>query len=109
MHFGGLVAGFNATTEHLDLADIPFFASGASATTVQWNQVVSGATGSGTLTVADGPSGPSTTITLLGQYSQQSFQVGPTFDGHGGTLVTDPPVATMTDSGPFALVAVHQG
>jgi hypothetical protein len=53
--------------------------------------------------VADGTSGASVTLTLLGQYSQESFQLGLAVDGLGGTLVTDPPVVT-TDPGPFALV-----
>ena len=68
-------------------------------------------------------------VTLLGQFSTQNFSVASAFDGHGGTLVTDPPAGAavttsaappaavvseavaaatvMTDPGPFALFAPH--
>ncbi len=45
---------------------------------------------SGTLTVTSG--GHTADITLLGQYVAGNFSI--TSDGHGGTLVTDPPVTT---------------
>jgi hypothetical protein len=30
-------------------------------------------------------------------------------DGAGGTLITDPPLAAMTDRGPIGLIAPHHG
>jgi autotransporter passenger strand-loop-strand repeat protein len=104
VHFGGLVAGFGAP-EVMDLADIPFVSSGGSggATTVTWNQTTSGASGSGSLVVAQGTH--SANLTLLGNYVQGNFNIQS--DGAGGTFVTDPPVAP-TDPGPFALVPPHQ-
>ena len=44
-------------------------------------------------------------LTVLGQYSTQSFNVRN--DGRGGTLVTDPPAVAPTDDGPFVLVTPH--
>ena len=105
IHFGGLVAGF-AVPDVMDLADIPFVSSGASgATTVNWNQITSGATGSGTLTVAQGTH--SANLTLLGNYVTGNFHL--LTDGASGTIVTDPPVTAQTDPGPFALLVPHQG
>jgi autotransporter passenger strand-loop-strand repeat protein len=102
IHFGGLVAGFGVP-EVMDLADIAFVSSGSGgATTVTWTQLTSGATASGSLLVAQGTD--SANLTLLGQYTQQQFNI--LGDGGGGTLVTDPPVApvAITDPGPFPLV-----
>jgi hypothetical protein len=53
---------------------------------------------SGTLTVKEGTS--STTLTLVGSYTASNFSA--TSDGHGGTLITDPPIASdavVTNSG----------
>jgi autotransporter passenger strand-loop-strand repeat protein len=110
MHFGGLVAGFGLP-DYMDLADIPFVASGGSgATTATWTQLLSGGTGSGTLVVTGG--GHRATLTLLGQYSQANFHV--LNDGVNATLVSDPlvaavadPVPVVTDPGPFVLVTPH--
>ncbi len=78
----------------MDLQDITYVASGGSgATTVSWTQLVSGSSGSGTLTVSGG--GHVANITLLGQYATGNFSISS--DGNGGTLVTDPPI-TPTDS-----------
>ena len=87
------------------LADIPFVSSGGSggATSFTWTQLTSGASASGSLLVAQGTH--SANLTLLGQYTQQRFNI--LGDGAGGTLVTDPP-AVPADPGPFALVAAHQ-
>jgi hypothetical protein len=97
MHFTGLVAGFSATTEHLDLADIRYVSGSTTAT-------FSGGTAGGTLTVTDGTA--TAHITLLGNYAASQFSLAPAFDGHGGTLVTDPPVQLVapSDPGPFPLV-----
>ena len=98
IHFGGLVANFLSATEHLDLADIPFVSGATSAT-------FSGGTASGTLTVTDGAH--IAHIALLGNYTASQFNVTFAFDGHGGTLVTDPPVTALTDPGPFTLTLAH--
>ncbi len=89
-NFHGLVAGFSGTSVEMDLLDIPYVASGgtAAATTVTWNQIVSGSSGSGTLTVSGG--GHVANITLIGQYATGNFSISS--DGNGGTLVTDPPI-----------------
>src|SRR5207249_1198759 len=102
VHFGGLVAGFGLP-DRLDLADIPFVGSGASATTMSWTQLISGSTGSGTLTVAEG--GHTANITLLGNYVAGNFHIQT--DNMGGTLVTDPPVSATTDANPIALANTH--
>ena len=88
-HFLGRIGGFQSGTL-LDLSDIPFVAG----TTVGWNQVTSGSTASGTLTVSD-HAGHSGTITLLGQYMAGQFNIAA--DGHGGTVVYDPPVPAATE------------
>jgi trimeric autotransporter adhesin len=97
-HFGGLVAGF-ALPDLLDLRDIPF-TSGVTSFSYASGNV--GNT-SGTLTVTSG--GLSANITLIGQYMASQFHVQN--DGAGGTTVTDPPVATATDSNPIAPVNTH--
>ena len=91
VHFGGFVAGFSGTIDSMDLVDIPYVASGGSATTVNWTQLTSGGNGSGTLTVAEG--GHIANITLLGQYVAGAGNFSLQNDGGGGTLVIDPPVA----------------
>jgi autotransporter passenger strand-loop-strand repeat protein len=90
-HFAGNVGGFQSGTL-LDLSDIPLVAG----TTVNWNQVTSG---SGTLTVSD-HAGHTANITLLGQHMAGQFNIGN--DGHGGTVVFDPPVSS-TDQTQLAL------
>jgi autotransporter passenger strand-loop-strand repeat protein len=88
VHFGGLVAGFGQP-DLIDLRDVAF----GSDTVLSWTQVVSGPSGSGTLTVSGG--GNVANITLLGQYSAGQFTSAS--DGQGGTLVGDPPIAAQTD------------
>lgn len=78
--FGGTIAGLASPAEVIDLADISF----GSSTTLGY----SGNTLSGTLTVSDG-----THTALLSQYVAANFNLAS--DGHGGTLVTDPPVGTF--------------
>jgi autotransporter passenger strand-loop-strand repeat protein len=91
-HFAstGLVAGFGLP-DQIDFRDIPFISGGSGATTVNYTSGDAGNT-SGTLTVSGG--GHTASIELLGQYMAQQFHVTP--DGHGGTLVTDPPVSSST-------------
>jgi hypothetical protein len=91
--FGGLVAGFGGAAL-LDLGNVPFVASGSSATTAIWTQLTSGATASGSLMVGDGTLATTANITLLGTYLAGSFAVQG--DGRGGTLVIDPPAQMAT-------------
>jgi hypothetical protein len=81
--FAGTVAGL-ATGNSLDLSDIGF---GAGLTLGYAPN--SGNTG-GVLTVNDGVH--TANIALLGQYAASSFVAAS--DGHGGTLITDPPALT---------------
>ncbi len=98
VHFGGLVAGFGKP-DFLDLRDIAF----TSATTLSWTQLTSGASASGTLTVSGG--GNVANITLLGQYVVGQFTSAS--DGHGGTLVGDPPVVAQTEVASNTLAVAH--
>jgi hypothetical protein len=81
IQYGGLVAGFGLP-DQLDLTGISFVSGITSA-----NFVESGGNTSGTLTVTDGTH--TAQITLLGQYVTGNFHLQN--DGHGGTLVLDPP------------------
>jgi hypothetical protein len=47
----------------------------------------------------------SANITLIGQYATGNFTKAS--DGHGGTLIGDPPVVAQTDPPPAALVNPH--
>jgi hypothetical protein len=79
--YGGQITGFAKTNvTKLDLLDIAF----ASGTTTA---SFSGTTASGTLTVTDGTH--TAHINLNGDYIGSVFTAAT--DGHGGTLVTDPP------------------
>jgi hypothetical protein len=83
-HFLGRVGGFQSGTL-LDLADIPFVAG----TTVGFLEAPGNT--SGTLTVSDN-AGHTANITLLGNYMAIQFNI--VTDGHGGTIVFDPPVSS---------------
>jgi hypothetical protein len=90
----GAISGFHLG-EEIDLRGLAF---SSSASTLPWKQTTSGAHASGTLTVKEGTS--STTLTLVGSYTSANFSA--TSDGHGGTLITDPPItngAVVTNSG----------
>jgi hypothetical protein len=78
--YTGTVAGF-APGNHIDLADISFGAHTTLGYTP--NDSNSG----GVLTASDGAHVAK--IALLGQYAAASFAMAS--DGHGGTLITDPP------------------
>ena len=80
--FAGTVAGL-ALGNFIDLADLAFKSNTAPAYTAN-----GGNTG-GTLKATEGAS--SVNIALLGSYMANSFVASS--DGHGGTLVTDPPPA----------------
>jgi hypothetical protein len=79
--FSGTITGFtgvsSAISDKLDLQDINFSS----------NQFAN-SYANGVLTVTDGTH--TANITLVGSYTLADFSFGP--DGHGGTLVTDPPV-----------------
>lgn len=75
--------------DRLDLSDIVF----ASGPTVDFTPAV----GSGTLSISDGTR--TANLTLLGTYTTANFHLAS--DGHGGTLVTDPP-STGSPSGASA-------
>jgi len=78
-HFGP-IAGF-AGQDKIDLSDIAF----GNQTTLGYQ----GNSTSGTLTVSNGLH--TAHLLLLGQYAAANFAIAS--DGHGGTLVTDPPLA----------------
>ena len=88
-NFGGTVAGLATSgVQNVDLADINF----ATLQTLGY----SGNTLSGTLTVTDGTH--TAILALLGNYTVANFKTSN--DGHGGTLVTDPPVSSGTTLAP---------
>jgi hypothetical protein len=88
-------ARFQGSCRHASGADIAF-GSNTSASFVE-----AGSLTSGTLTVTD--STHIANIVLLGQYMTGNFHL--TNDGHGGTLVTDPPAAATSDLNPVGLVS----
>jgi hypothetical protein len=114
-HLSGTISGFHLGDE-IDLRGLAF---SPSSSTLTWKQTASGANASGTLTVKEGTS--STTLTLVGTYTLSNFSA--TSDGHGGTLITDPPIASanvVTNSGtgsgsegvagaPGSGITVHSG
>ena len=93
---GSLIAGFGQP-EQLDLSDIAFGAN----TQVSFAEAASNT--SGALTVTDGLH--TANLTLLGQYVTAQFTSGS--DGHGGTMIGDPPLMAMTEPAPMTIVA-HQ-
>jgi hypothetical protein len=78
--FAGTISGQLGTGNVIDLADI----TGGAAVTIAY----SGNNSPGVLTVTDGTH--TATIALTGNYSLANFTASS--DGHGGTLVIDPPV-----------------
>jgi autotransporter passenger strand-loop-strand repeat protein len=85
-HLSGTISGFHLG-EEIDLRGLAF---SSSSSTLTWKHTTSGANASGTLTVKEGTS--STTLALVGSYTVSNFSA--TSDGHGGTLITDPPVTS---------------
>ncbi|MDH2344191.1 phage tail tip lysozyme [Bradyrhizobium sp. SSUT77] len=79
--FTGSISGFGQP-EHIDLVDIAY----NSSTTLSFAEAASNT--SGTLTVSDGVH--TAHVTLLGQYVTAQFTSAT--DGHGGTLIGDPPI-----------------
>jgi hypothetical protein len=81
--FTGKVSGLSTTGSNtIDLATMAFVSGATKAT-------YSGTTASGVLTVTNGTLAAH--VTLLGNYVGHAFAA--TSDGHGGTLVRDPPTA----------------
>ena len=96
--FNGTIGGFASTpgvTEEIDLRDIGFGAT----TKLAFTEAAGGT--SGTLNVTDGAH--TANLTLLGQYSTANFSIAS--DGHGGTIITDPPA--MVGSAASPLLAAH--
>jgi hypothetical protein len=96
--FHGLIAGFaspRGVTEEIDLRDIAF-GKGTKVTFTEASKHQSG-----TLTVTDGTH--TADLTLLGQYSTANFSLAS--DGHGGTMITDPPA--MVGSAASPVLAAH--
>jgi hypothetical protein len=91
------VAGFGLP-DALDLRDIAFISGTTTSSFVE-----AGNNLSGTLTITT--SGTTTNITLLGQYVAGQFHL--TSDGHGGTLVTDPPLTVASDQQSFLTQPKH--
>jgi autotransporter passenger strand-loop-strand repeat protein len=80
--FGTTISGFGIPGG-IDLVDVAY---NSATTTLNFQEAISNL--SGTLTVNDGAH--VATLTLLGQYVTGQFHMAN--DGHGGTMVTDPPV-----------------
>ena len=85
-------SGAFAVGDFLDLRDISFISGTTSASFTE-----AASNTSGTLTVSDGTH--SANITLLGQYVAGQFNVAS--DGHGGAVVTDPPLIAANDDKSF--------
>ena len=83
-----------ALLEEIDLRDIGFGAT----TKLAFTKAAGGT--SGTLSVTDGAH--TANLTLLGQYSTANFSIAS--DGHGGTIITDPPPVGSAAS---PLLAAH--
>jgi autotransporter passenger strand-loop-strand repeat protein len=93
VHFTGLVAGFGKP-DLLDLSDVAFRTISSPfmlKTTVSFKEAANNT--SGTLTVSDGAH--TANLTLLGQYVSAQFSLAS--DGHGGTLVSDPPLVASNN------------
>jgi autotransporter passenger strand-loop-strand repeat protein len=87
-NFGGTISGFNSTLpDQIDLVDIGFTGQSTLGYTDSGGA-------SGTLTVGDGTH--TANLLLLGGYVTANFTAQS--DGHGGTLITDPPVITTPHS-----------
>jgi autotransporter passenger strand-loop-strand repeat protein len=97
VNFAGRVAGFGELDDFIDLRDIVF----SSATTLAFTEAPGNT--SGTLTVSDGIR--TANITLLGQYVTAQFTKAS--DGHGGTLIGDPPLSAMPDPATVTLIDRH--
>ena len=87
-NFGGSIAGLTNSSQVVDLVDVSFSAGMTVA--------FSGTSTGGTLTVQN--SSQTAQLTLLGNYLAATFTSAS--DGHGGTLITDPPVSSGSGVAP---------
>ncbi len=83
--FTGTIGGPLTPTDQIDFADVSF-----NSLTLGY----SGNNSPGTLTVSDGTHTAS--LAVLGNHSLANFTASS--DGHGGTIVVDPPLAGQSDS-----------
>ena len=92
MHFKGIISGFDkvSTSETIDLLDI----DSATAHKVSFT--------GGVLTIKDGL-GHTAQLHFSGAYTINNFNLND--DGHGGTLLTDPPVAEQKAGNAPATIA----
>jgi autotransporter passenger strand-loop-strand repeat protein len=82
--FTGKISGMANVSQKLDLVGFAYTPGAESAT---WAQTGT----SGTLTVSDG--GYVAKLTLVGAYTTSNFTLSD--DGHGGTILVDPPVKSL--------------
>jgi autotransporter passenger strand-loop-strand repeat protein len=96
--FTGVIKGFGKPSllDQIDLRGIAFSSSGTTRSFVE-----AASKTSGTLTVTSGTH--AVKLTLLGVYTTSNFKLAN--DTHGGTLVTDPPVAGGAPRTTFADIA----
>jgi autotransporter passenger strand-loop-strand repeat protein len=80
--FAGAISNFRAG----DIVDLAYIHFSNAGMTLDFSEDATNT--SGTLTISDGSN--VATLDLLGQYSAAQFALSA--DGHGGTLVTDPPI-----------------
>jgi autotransporter passenger strand-loop-strand repeat protein len=87
-HFSGLIAGLlTSGVQNVDLVDINF-----ATLTLGY----SGNTSSGVLSASD-TAGHTALLNMIGNYTLGSFNTKAANDGHGGTLITDPPVSSSSN------------
>jgi hypothetical protein len=100
VEYGGTISGFSTTGANaLDLGDIAYAKGTTTAT-------FSGTTSGGILTVTDGTH--TAKINLTGDYTTSTFTTSS--DGHGGTIVVDPPAAsTALAPSPAAFISAMAG
>ena len=85
--YSGSISGFGGP-DQFDLTDIAFGTNTTLGYAANANNT------GGTLTVSDGAH--TANLALLGQYAASSFAAAG--DGHGGTVITDPPAAASSQS-----------
>ena len=84
-HFSGSIAGLlTSGAQTVDLMDINF-----ATLTLGYTSN----TGSGVLSASDG-AGHTAQLNMIGNYTLANFVTKAADDGHGGTLITDPPVSS---------------
>jgi hypothetical protein len=84
-HFSGSIAGMTTSgAQNVDLVDIAF-----ATLTLGYT----GNTASGVLSASDS-AGHTALLNMIGNYTLANFNTKAADDGHGGTLITDPPVSS---------------